>query len=130
MIAYNPHDWATHLFDVRGSMFREIIGRVSTCVAWSAVIVLIHRHVYPLDVPSTVHGYVGIALSLLLVFRTNASYDRFWDGRRQWGSIINETRNLARAVSVHLKARPDLRDQVLRWADAFAYATRARGRRG
>jgi putative membrane protein len=132
MIDYDAHDWRTHLFDIKGSLIREIIGRVSTCVAWAAIVVFIHTYVHPLDVPGTVHGYIGIALSLLLVFRTNASYDRFWEGRRQWGSIINESRNLARAAVVHLKDSPALRDEVVRWTAAFAYATmyNLRGERG
>ena len=38
MIDYDPHDWRSHLLDIKGSMVREIIGRVLTCVAWSAVV--------------------------------------------------------------------------------------------
>ncbi|TAE52651.1 MAG: hypothetical protein EAZ89_08145 [Bacteroidetes bacterium] len=43
----------------------------------------------------SVFGLLGIFLSLLLVFRTNTSYDRWWDGRKQWGALINQTRGLA-----------------------------------
>jgi ion channel-forming bestrophin family protein len=123
MIDYDAHDWGSHLFDVKGSMVREIVGRVLTCVAWSALVVWFHKFVEPVAIPSTVHSLVGVALGLLLVFRTNASYDRFWEGRRMWGAIVNETRNLARAARVFLKDDPALLGEVVRWTVAFAYAT-------
>jgi putative membrane protein len=123
MIDYDAHDWNSHLLDVRGSMLREIIGRVMTCVVWSAGVVCFHKFVRPVAVPSTVHSLVGVALGLLLVFRTNASYDRFWEGRRLWGGIVNETRNLARAARVFLAGDPALLGEVVRETVAFAYAS-------
>lgn len=122
MINYDPHHWSSHFFDIRGSMVREIIGRVGICVLWSALVTAFHLHVRPIGVPSTVHSLVGVALGLLLVFRTNSSYDRFWEGRRLWGGIVNETRNLARGARVHLKDDPALMRQVVRWAAAWPYA--------
>jgi putative membrane protein len=74
-------------------------------------------------VPATVHGLVGVALGLLLVFRTNASYDRFWEGRKQWGGIVNETRNLARAARALLRDVPELRGAIVRWTIVWAFAT-------
>jgi putative membrane protein len=41
------------------------------------------------------HSLLGFALSLLLVFRTNTAYDRWWEGRKLWGSLVNNSRNLA-----------------------------------
>jgi putative membrane protein len=43
----------------------------------------------------TMHQLLGIVLGLFLVFRTNTSYDRWWEGRKLWGSLVNNTRNLA-----------------------------------
>jgi putative membrane protein len=96
MIDYDAHDWHRHLFDVRGTMVREIVYRVLAVVAWSVVVVYAHQRWRPFTGGVTVHSLVGVALGLLLVFRTNASYDRFWEGRKMWGGIVNETRNLAR----------------------------------
>ena len=44
---------------------------------------------------SQLHGLLGFALSLLLVFRTNTAYDRWWEGRKQWGALVNTSRNFA-----------------------------------
>lgn len=128
MINYDPHDWSSHLCDIRGSMIREIFGRVLTCVVWTLLIVGIEEYIlqprgWSLAMPELAHNLVGVALGLLLVFRTNASYDRFWEGRKQWGAIVNETRNLARSASVYLIAAPELLRPLLLWTSAFTYAT-------
>jgi putative membrane protein len=122
MIEYDPHRWTDHLFQVRGSVLRQVAGRVLLFVAWSAVVVALHVFVRPVGVPSTVHTLIGIALGLLLVFRTNASYDRFWEGRKAWGGIVNDARNLARASSGYLAAVPGSADRILLWTAAFPYA--------
>src|SRR4051794_5556033 len=117
MIHYRKREWAKHLFAIEGSMVREIVGRVSACVGWSAVVVAAHQLLpLRLGVSPTIHTLVGLAVGLLLVFRTNASYDRFWEGRRQWGAIINESRNLARGVRAYVApAAPELADRLLVW---------------
>ena len=48
---------------------------------------------------ASIFSFLGIVLSILLVFRTNNSYDRWWEGRKQWGALVNTCRNLA--VNVH-----------------------------
>jgi len=53
---------------------------------------------------SIVHGLLGFVISLLLVFRTNTAYDRWWEGRRQWGSLVNNCRNLAMKMAAILPA--------------------------
>lgn len=44
---------------------------------------------------TTMHSLLGFAISMLLVFRTNTAYDRWWEGRKLWGSLVNNSRNLA-----------------------------------
>src|SRR5262245_40451569 len=96
MISYDVHRWRDHLFAVRGSMVEQILYRLLLSVGWAAGVVLIDRYVVSLTIPATAHTLTGLAIGLLLVFRTNASYDRFWEGRKLWGGMVNETRNLAR----------------------------------
>jgi len=123
MLDYDPHDWRSHFFDVKGSMVREIFFRVLSCVLWSVAVVCYHKFVYPVALFQDGHVLIGVALGMLLVFRTNASYDRFWEGRKQWGAIINETRNLGRGVTVLLDSDPVLVRRILGWARAFAWAS-------
>ena len=122
MIDYDPHKWLSHFFDIRGSLVREIIGRVSLCVAWSAAVVAFHNYVAPVGMPIQLHTLMGLALGLLLVFRTSSSYDRFWEGRKLWGGIINETRNIVRSASTYITADAALVARLTRWTAAFPWA--------
>ncbi|MBL8220000.1 MAG: hypothetical protein JNL62_12265, partial [Bryobacterales bacterium] len=123
MINYDPHKWLDHFFDIRGSMVREILGRVALCVLWSVGVVAAYKYGVKLAIPSTIHTLVGMALGLLLVFRTNASYDRFWEGRKLWGGMVNETRNLVRAAAQFLSTDPALLQRLACWTAAFPFAT-------
>jgi putative membrane protein len=129
MIQYDPHKWLDHFFDIRGSLVREISVRVALSLLWSTVVVAMHFLWRPLAIPSLMHTLVGVALGLLLVFRTNASYDRFWEGRRLWGGIVNEARNLIRGAAVLLRDDQELLNELTRWTAVFPYAA-ARGLRG
>ncbi|HEX8069842.1 MAG TPA: bestrophin family ion channel [Pyrinomonadaceae bacterium] len=122
MIEYDPHHWLQHLFDIKGSVVRQIMWRVLLVVAWSALIVSFHHFVRPVGVGTTMHTLIGVALGLLLVIRTNASYERFWEGRKLWGGIVNESRNLARSAAAYLHRQPALLRPVILWATAFPYA--------
>ncbi|NBD10483.1 bestrophin family protein [Corallococcus silvisoli] len=124
MVEYDPHRWWSYFHYLRGSMVREIVGRVLLCVVWAVAVVAFSQNVRNVGVAPTVHTLSGMALSLLLVFRTNASYDRFWEGRKLWGGIVNETRNLLRAAEVFLGPTP-LFAPLVRWTATFPFATAA-----
>lgn len=123
MIQYDPHNWIDHFFDIRGSLVKEISGRVLLCTLWAAGVVSFHQYVHPVGIPSIIHTLIGVALGLLLVFRTNASYDRFWEGRKLWGGIVNETRNLIRSSEAFLIAAPEIRKDIALWMIAFVYSS-------
>lgn len=130
MLNYDPHDWTNHLFDIEGSLVHEIIGRVTACVVWATIVTLLEVYGpawFRLFVfPETAHALIGASLGLLLVFRTNSSYDRFWEGRKLWGAIVNTTRNLARQASTWLVKDPDAANETIRWTIAFSFATMSR----
>lgn len=121
MIHYDPHKWLDHLFDIRGTLVREISFRVLACVVWAAMVLSVNNWVRPVGIGVTLHSLVGVALGLLLVFRTNASYDRFWEGRKLWGGIVNETRNLVRMATVNLGEAQDLVWRLTRWTAIFPW---------
>lgn len=123
MIDYDPHKWRTHFLDVRGSMVRVIGYRVLLCIVVAAGATVAHHRHLDVGISDKAHSLIGVALGLLLVFRTNASYDRFWEGRKQWGGIVNETRNLARTATVLVAADPLLVGRIIRWTIAFTWAS-------
>ena len=124
MIQYDPHQWRSHLFDIRGSMLREIFSRIAVCVIWSLIVVVWHqtKQTPAINIPLHGHTLTGVALGLLLVFRTNVSYERFWEGRRQWGNIVNDSRNLARLSCGLLIHDPGLLRRWLTWSMMFSWS--------
>lgn len=121
MVQYDPHHWWRYLLRLRGGILKEIVGRLGMFVAWTVVVVWFHKHVREVDVPATGHTLAGTVLSLLLVFRTNSSYDRFWEGRKLWGGVVNETRNLVRAAALNIPS-PELVRRVTAWTAVYPFA--------
>ena len=63
---------------------------------------------------STPFSLMGVALAIFLSFRINASYDRFWEARKQWGSVLVEARNLTPVSYTHLDVyKRQLQDEPL-----------------
>lgn len=77
------------------------------------------------------HEVGGALLGLLLVLRTNAGYDRWWEARKLWGGIVNQSRNLVIDALSYGPSALRWRDQVTKWTIAFAHSARAslRGQR-
>jgi len=55
-------------------------------------------HVTEISIPITVPTVLGTIISLLLAFRSNQAYDRWWEARIVWGAIVNDSRTLARQI--------------------------------
>ena len=63
---------------------------------YSLVLVVCDRVLFPdaITIPANLHAFLGSVLGLLLIFRTNTAYDRWWEGRKLWGQLVNDSRNL------------------------------------
>ncbi len=66
----------------------------------------------------------GAALGLLLVLRTNAGYDRWWEARKLWGGIVNQSRNLVISALAYGPANTEWRENIVRWTAVFSHVTR------
>ncbi|MFB9107493.1 bestrophin family protein [Flavobacterium gyeonganense] len=114
MISYNTKDWVTFIFrfhksDTIRKLFSVmiIIGIYSAAVGYLEVQYFkIGKNDYIHNI-NIMHGMLGFVISLLLVFRTNTAYDRWWEGRKLWGSLVNNSRNLAIKLSAILKDETD-----------------------
>jgi putative membrane protein len=98
MVDYDAKSWVSILSRVRGSVLRRTVIPVLLVAALGGVAVWLHR-THELHVPPLAHTLLGVALGLLLVFRTNSSYDRFWEGRKQLGMLVNRARDLCRQAA-------------------------------
>ena len=77
------------------------------------------------------HSLLGIVLGLFLVFRTNSAYDRWWEGRKLWGKMVNSTRNLALKLNAYVsRENHEDRDWFAKMISNFAYATKDNLRQG
>jgi ion channel-forming bestrophin family protein len=131
MIEYDARKWRRQLLAFQGSVSPKIIFRLALLSLWATGVVFWHRQFREIEVPPTGHALIGVALGLLLVFRTNASYDRYWEGRKAWERISNDARNVVRTARALLSDDPAFLDPVVRWTVAFPYACmhRLRGER-
>ncbi|MGJ8660637.1 MAG: bestrophin family protein, partial [Bacteroidota bacterium] len=77
----------------------------------------------------SVYSLIGFVISLLLVFRTNTAYDRWWEGRRKWGEMVNDSRNFASKLAVLVKDEDD-KEFFKRMIPNFVYACKEHLRKG
>jgi putative membrane protein len=68
--------------------------------------------------------FAGAALAVLLVLRTNAGYERWWEARKLWGGIVNQSRNLVISSMSYGPANPEWREALVRWTAAFPHVAR------
>lgn len=113
------------LFTLKGSIARAIAIRLATITLFAALVTWLGQARPDLfrafsAAPFTL---IGLSLSIFMSFRNNACYDRWWEGRKQWGAIIAETRSLIRETD-HLAAHPEHRT-ALRALIGFAHALAA-----
>ncbi|QNF35765.1 hypothetical protein HUW51_07575 [Adhaeribacter swui] len=98
MIVREKQNWLRLLFVWRGSILKDILPRLVFLFLFSVLVVYFRGKLLDYDfsfnpVPLT---FIGIALAIFLGFRNNASYERFWEARKLWGSLLNTTRSLTR----------------------------------
>lgn len=113
MISYDPKNWIRILLDFpRSPVFRTLALDVLGAGVYAALIVWLETDVWRIAVPlgPSFLSILGIILGLLLVFRTNTAYDRWWEGRRLWGQLVNASRALAHALDAMLARTSDRRD--------------------
>lgn len=100
MINYNPKSWIKLIFHLTKSDTLSILWKELIFIfIFSLGVAFIEITYFPdakvLDKLFSVYQILGFVISLLLVFRTNTAYDRWWEGRRKWGELVNDSRNLA-----------------------------------
>ena len=99
MIKYNPKEWFGLIFQFHKSdTFRKMAWVLLSFAIYTLVVVYIElslKNIVSFKSTIQIHSLLGFVLALLLVFRTNSAYDRWWEGRKLWGALVNNTRNLA-----------------------------------
>ena len=130
MLSYHPKDWFIFLFKLHKSdTIRQLLPLIIGVGLYAALVAFVEitwlhlpesSHVKSIPI---VHGLLGFVISMLLVFRTNTAYDRWWEGRKLWGSLVNNSRNLA--IKLHaLLPSGDKANRIFfkKTIPAYAYA--------
>jgi len=134
MIVYEPNkNWFRDVWNLTTSWtIKKIIYGVGMSGIASAITVVA---LYYCDITPALHSGIfsllGVVLSILLVFRTNTAYDRWWEGRKLWGTLVNNTRQLAIMLEASLpKEDRQSRDYFARHISNFGIALKEHLRGG
>src|SRR5690606_10830359 len=106
MIKNDPKEWSGFIFRFHKSdTIRTLFPLLILMSLYSLAIAYIEINYFQLSEKTHIqnitvtHSLLGFVISMLLVFRTNTAYDRWWEGRKQWGALVNNSRGLAIKLS-------------------------------
>ena len=86
---------------------------------------------YHIDIPAIVPTVMGTAIAFFIGFNNNQAYDRWWEARKIWGAIVNDSRSWARSVMAYTQPGIDVSDiavvkqRLIYRHLAFLYALKA-----
>lgn len=102
MINYDNRGLFLNLFHLKkADTLRQLLPAILVVSAYTGIIVYVETSLLHLSEKSPVRNFgilqtlLGFVISMLLVFRTNTAYDRWWEGRKLWGALVNNSRNMA-----------------------------------
>src|SRR5262245_41106739 len=121
MITYDPKGWIKVTFSLKGTVLPRVLARMLFIAliaagAWALVEYVPDAGKYFKPFKPLGHTLIGVALGLLIVFRNNCSYDRYWEGRKLWGGIVNTSRNLIRGAAAFAGDARELANLVTAYA--------------
>lgn len=105
MIQYNPKTWFSLIFDVYSRYVIKLLFPLLLFVGvFTALLCFLVITVFDFHYGGTIafHSILGVILGLFLVLRTNTAYDRWWEGRKLWGQLVNDSRQLAIKIDAFL----------------------------
>ncbi len=134
MIDYNPRNWLTLIFALHKSdTLRMLWKELIYMGIFTLLIAFLKIHFFPkvdyLDKLIAVYSLIGFVISLLLVFRTNTAYDRWWEGRRKWGELVNDTRNFSVKLNT-MVSNTDEKKEFARLIHLFVFSMKEHLRKG
>ncbi len=101
MVEYNPKYWLIFILHSysREIMKRLLPGMIMISIYTFGISFLFQLGHVEFESTTAVHSIRGIVLGFFLVFRTNSAYDRWWEGRKVWGQLVNNSRNLSLKIA-------------------------------
>jgi putative membrane protein len=128
MIIRKQENWFRMLFIWHGSVLPRLLARLSLLFLLSLLVLYFNGAIfnYKIQLNPAPFTLFGIALAIFLGFRNNVSYDRFWEGRKLWGSMLNTTRSLARQAQTltHMDAENSSLSHFVNLLIAFTWSSK------
>lgn len=123
MILYERVSWLSMVIRVQGSVVSRIWPRFVVTTAISAVFTWLQRDPrFHFSLTVTPFVITGLPLGIILGFRNSSSYDRFWEGRKLWGSLVNASRSLSRQLDAYVAVgSPAAQAEAKSWKRATAH---------
>jgi len=132
--------WLKTLLRYQGTVFSKVMGRVAFTTALACAVTYLHMYQgwFKTSLTHLPFTFVGLALSIFLGFRNSTSYDRFWEGRKLLGQLVNTTRSLSRQTLSYMcvssdsqsdlsalkKHQSEMHDYLIAYVHAFRYHLR------
>lgn len=120
--------WFWEAFRFKYSVFPDVWEKAFFFAIFSFFICILYSFGFPVQQPILSSLIPTIVLGLLLVFRTNSANERFWEGRKLWGGIVNNLRNLTWQIWVNVREKSsedrEQKIQILNLLTLFAIATK------
>ena len=135
MITYNPKNWFGLIFQFHKSdTFRKMLWVLVAFAMYALLVVYLELHYsewFGFKSTIQIHSLLGFVIGLLLVFRTNTAYDRWWEGRKHWGALVNNSRNLAIKINAALpRSMQNERDYFTQMISNYVFALKEHLREG
>jgi len=129
MVRYNPKQWFSLIMHNYSKQVMKtltptlVFMTVYTLVSCYLILDYFKLHESDFQLTIHMHSLMGIVLGLFLVFRTNTAYDRWWEGRKLWGGLVNSTRNFALKINAYIsKEDHETRDYFSKMIPNFVIA--------
>jgi putative membrane protein len=100
MLIYNPKKWKL-LYAFKSALVKKLLSGMIIITTITSLLCYLHMEdkISFLSISNTLPGYMGAALGLLLVFRNNTAYDKWWEARKEMGALVNTSRNIAISIN-------------------------------
>ncbi|KAJ7343674.1 Bestrophin, RFP-TM, chloride channel-domain-containing protein [Mycena albidolilacea] len=100
------YSWLPDVFRIKGSVISRIFGPVLTVTLFASAVAYANQKGHAWSLTNSVVPLLSVVVGLILVFRNGTSYDRYWEGRKCFGSLTSNVRNLSRLVWIQVALPP------------------------
>ncbi|GBB84580.1 hypothetical protein RclHR1_11150005 [Rhizophagus clarus] len=103
---YNPYVFhRPNIFRWKGSVIPKVLPQSTFVTILAAIVTYLYEKTeINLGIKASFIPVLGLVVSLLLAYRTNTAYDRYWEGLKTWSSMVVAIRNMARCIWVNINA--------------------------